>query len=84
MGVYLLVMWTAIRNWSHEVEMKSRFYMDSNFHRFCDILGYACLLGTTIYFADPTWGTTWTATYRFLYLHTLLWWLRGREIMLLR
>ena len=74
---YILVVSTAIRNWSHEVEMKSRFYMNSNFHTFCDLLGYFCLLGTTTYFAEPSFFD-----FVFLYLHTLLWWLRWLQIAL--
>jgi hypothetical protein len=73
----ILVMWTAIRNWSHEVEMKSRFCMDSIFHRILDLLGYACLLGTTTFLKIYD-GRFYD--FAFLYLHTLLWWLRWLEI----
>lgn len=76
---YILVVFTAIRNWSHEVEMKSRFCMDSNFHRCCDFLGYACLLGTTVYLQVDD---ARMFDFAFLYLHTLVWWLRWLEIAL--
>ena len=74
---YFLVMWTAIRNWSHEVEMKSRFYMNSHVHMFCDFIGYFLLLKTTVNFASPTHDD-----YTYLFLHTLLWWVRWLEIAL--
>lgn len=81
--VALAIFSSVTRLWLTEIGMKSRFRMDDRFHRALDLVGYFIFLQATS--VVPTGAINRSLTtdcFHFVWLGSLLWWLRWLEIAL--